>query len=97
MNNEFIQYDSEGHWNFIRKDEIEKEIRLLDCIGSDPLFLKSKAIIGQVDLVDIIQDSNDPFAVPGQNHWIFKNPVLFSKPIEQVIGKLGLWEFEKGV
>jgi hypothetical protein len=48
------------------------------------------AIIGHVDLVDCIEDSEDPFAVPGFYHWILTNPVEFAEPIF-CSGKLGMW------
>ncbi len=56
-------------------------------------FLKKNRIIGSVELEDIIKDSKSPFAEKGQYHWIFKNPVIFEKPIENIKGKLNLWEF----
>ena len=57
-------------------------------------FYKSMAIIGEVELVDIVKNSNDDFAIENQYHWIFKNPILYEKPITNVIGRLRLWTFE---
>jgi hypothetical protein len=48
------------------------------------------AIIGHVDLVDCVQDSDDPFAVDGNYHWIFANPVEFVEPVP-CSGKLSFW------
>lgn len=52
------------------------------------------AIIGSIEIVDCINDSESIWAEPGQWHWILKNPVLFDKPILNVKGKLGLWNYE---
>ena len=57
-------------------------------------FFKASAIIGEVELVDIIQDSDDDFAEPNDNHWILENPILYEKPIMNVQGRLRLWDFE---
>lgn len=52
------------------------------------------AIIGSVEIVDCVQNYESIWAEPGQLHWILKNPVLFDKPILNVPGKLGLWNYE---
>jgi len=57
-------------------------------------FFKSTAIIGEAELVDIIKDSKDEFAENGQYHWILEKPVLYEKPITNVLGRLRLWTFE---
>jgi len=63
--------------------------------------LHSQAIIGEVDLVDIVDDATEKgtpyysiWAQPGNWHWIFKNPVLFKAPHKNVKGKLRIWEYE---
>jgi len=33
------------------------------------------------------------WAEKGIWNWVLKNPILFEKPIENVKGKLGFWEF----
>jgi ASCH domain len=47
------------------------------------------AIIGIVDLVDVVRDSRSQWAEPGSYHWLLTNP----RPIEPVPmrGRLGLW------
>jgi len=57
-------------------------------------FFKAAAIIGEVELADIIKNSDDDFAENGCYHWIMKNPVLYDKPIDNVLGHLRLWTFE---
>jgi len=59
-----------------------------------PFFL-NMAIIGEVELVNIVIDSNSPFAEKGQYQWVLKNAKLYKKPIEQVKGKLNLWNYER--
>jgi len=66
-----------------------------DAVKKHGCFFTSRAIIGEVTLSDIIQDSNDDFAIPGQYHWILTEPVLYDKPIVDVVGRLRLWNFEK--
>jgi hypothetical protein len=52
-----------------------------------------QAIIGSVEIVDVVKNSDSKFAEPGNFHWILKNPVLFQNPIEDVKGKLRFWDF----
>jgi len=46
-------------------------------------------------LIDVVKNSKEVFAIPGNFHWVMKNPVLYEKPILNVMGKLKLWEYEK--
>jgi hypothetical protein len=64
----------------------------------DMAFPKS-AIIGYVDVVDIVQDSQsvwaqyaqEPDAKPVQ-HYVLRNAHLFKEPILNVKGRLGVWD-----
>jgi hypothetical protein len=56
--------------------------------------LITQAIIGEAELTDTIQNSKDVFAIPGDYHWVLCNPVLYGKPILNVMGKLRLWDYE---
>lgn len=56
--------------------------------------LRAQAIIGEVDLVDIVENSTSRFAMPGQYHWILENPVFFGPQIYGIKGKLRLWDFD---
>lgn len=51
----------------------------------------SNALIGEVDLVDIVQDSDSPWAFPDCYHWVLKNPIMYDKPQIGIKGKLRLW------
>lgn len=48
------------------------------------------AIIGTAELVNIIDDSDSPWAEKGQQHWILTNSELWTKPIGWR-GRVGLW------
>lgn len=53
----------------------------------------TSAIIGYVDLVDVISDSDSKWAEENQWHWVLKNPVAI-EPIKNIKGKLGVWDYE---
>jgi len=56
--------------------------------------LPVQAIIGEVELIEIVKNSKETFAIPGNFHWVLSNPVLYEKPILNVMGKLKLWEYK---
>ena len=66
-----------------------------DAVKEYGCFYQSQAIVGEATLSDIIQDSDDDFAIRGQYHWIMTDPILYDKPIKNVKGRLRLWNFEK--
>jgi len=57
-------------------------------------YFQSQRIIGYVDLVDIITNSESPWALENNYHWVLENPVLLKTPICSVKGKLSLWNYE---
>jgi len=76
-------------------NDSDVEAWMKDAVKKHGYFFTSQAIIGEATLSDIVQNSDDDFAVPGQYHWILTEPVLYDKPITQVMGRLRLWEFKK--
>lgn len=60
--------------------------------------LDKSAIIGYVDVVDIVEDSKSPWAQYAQEsekplyHYVLANAKLFKDPILDVRGRLGVWE-----
>jgi hypothetical protein len=42
-----------------------------------------------------VQNSKEIFAIPNNYHWVLSNPVLYDTPIQNVMGKLNLWEYQK--
>jgi len=57
----------------------------------DYKLLHRSAIIGSVEIVDCIQNSQSGWADPDCWHWVLKDPVLFEKPILNVKGKLSFF------
>jgi hypothetical protein len=56
--------------------------------------LPAQSIIGEVELIDIVRNSKDIFAVPDCYLWVLKNPLFYDKPIPNILGKLRLWDYE---
>lgn len=54
----------------------------------------TSAIIGSVEIVDCIDNSQSIWAEDHCYHWVLKNPVLFDKPILNVKGKLSFWNYQ---
>lgn len=92
---QYINLDEETRKKVSLKENVDPEIfmeyQLLKYNYLD--VMRSKAIIGKVELVDIVKDSSLKWAEPGKFHWIVKNPVLFEKPITHIKGKLGLFDY----
>lgn len=72
-------------WELERKD-------LEALVRERGLCLTDFAIIGHVDLIDIVQDSASVWAEKGMYHWILDNPVLLERPVVNVKGKLRLFD-----
>jgi hypothetical protein len=56
-------------------------------------FFYSNALIGTVELVDIVEDSQSEWAEEGRYHWILRNPKLFTQPVLRVKEGSGLWTY----
>jgi hypothetical protein len=48
------------------------------------------AIIGTVEITDVVEDSESPWAIKGQKHWVLANAELLAEPIPWR-GQMGLW------
>lgn len=85
-----------------------KEIQLFSALNycdEDELY---SAIIGSVEIVDCVINHPSIWAEksePGQDdytnewlkpiyNWVLANPILFDKPILNVKGKLGFWDYD---
>lgn len=55
--------------------------------------LRAQAIIGEVDIVDVIKGSDSLWAEPNMYHWILDNPVLYDNPVIGVKGHLRFWDY----
>jgi hypothetical protein len=54
------------------------------------------AIIGHVELVDIVTDSPSRWAERGQYHWLLANPVPLPSSVPAK-GRLGLWSPDENI
>lgn len=76
------------------EDQEPPEEWLKQAVKQYGYFLLSQAIIGECVLSDIINNSKDDFAESNCYHWIMTDPILYEKPIKNVLGHLRLWNFE---
>jgi len=58
-----------------------------------PADVPRGVILGSVRLVDVVDDSDSPWAEPGQRHWQIEDPQPWPVPAAAK-GDLGLWEFD---
>lgn len=54
-------------------------------------------IIGEVNIVDCIQDSKSIWALENHFHWVLENPVFYNSCIPNVKGSLGLWNYNGSI
>jgi hypothetical protein len=64
-----------------------------DLLPSYDTKIPSSAIIGEVEIIDCIKDSQSIWAMDGHFHWVLANAVLFETPILNVKGKLSFWDY----
>jgi hypothetical protein len=57
------------------------------------IFFHANAIIGTVELVDIVTDSESPWAEPEKYHWILGNARLFDTPMTGIRERAGVWTY----
>ncbi|WP_313411044.1 ASCH domain-containing protein [Sphingobacterium multivorum] len=55
------------------------------------------AIIGEVTIVDCVQNHPSVWAEKGCWNWVLEDPVFYPEPINNIKGKLSFWDFEKPV
>ncbi|TVQ38093.1 MAG: hypothetical protein EA384_10115 [Spirochaetaceae bacterium] len=59
----------------------------------DPFF-HAGAIIGSVELSDIVNNSDSAWAEEGKFHWVLSNPVRFKIPLANIPERSGIWKHE---
>lgn len=64
---------------------------LMESLAYGPSVQPLGAIIGEVDIIDCIEDSRSLWAEPGSFHWVLSNPVLYPHPVP-CKGKLSFWD-----
>lgn len=52
-------------------------------------------IIGEVDIVDVVENHPSVWSAKGQFQWVLKNPILYESKIVNVKGALGLWDYQQ--
>ncbi len=69
------------------------------CVAIDKVRFPSRdwhlysVIIGSVEIVDCVQNHPSIWAEKGVYNWVLANPILYTKPIENVKGKLSFWDY----
>lgn len=92
INNDFILNDK-----YKNNNNILSEYKLLQDIYNKYLskekLIFRNSIIGKVNITDIIKNSNSKWAQENLYHWVLEKPLIFQKPILNIKGKLGLWNY----
>ena len=92
----FINWiDDLGRFYHLETPFFNQPVYIKDLAKQYGYALPSQVIIGEADLVDIVRNSKEVFAIPGNYHWVMANPILYKEPILNIMGKLRLWEFDK--
>lgn len=76
-------------WSPDEADWIEREIGLRVPRREDLVF---GAIIGSVELYDVVTDCHDAWAIPGLYHWLLRDPRPLARPIP-ARGRQGWWTY----
>lgn len=102
-------FKTKAGWELLNEEQFKtlKDDDLLKYLDqSYPI----SAIIGEVEIIDCVINHPSIWAEKTEGvlvgnqfihnekpiyNWVLSNPVLYEKPIENVKGKLSLWEFEK--
>lgn len=84
-----------GGWNLTRGQEssLEQSDSIINHIFFDQLPFG--AIIGSVKIVDCVQNHPSVWAERGVYNWVLSEPILYENRIENVKGKLSLWNYDK--
>jgi hypothetical protein len=71
-----------------------EEIQLLSALNYCDENELYSVIIGSVEIVDCVINHPSVWAEKGVYNWVLANPILFDKPILNVKGKLGFWNYD---
>lgn len=55
---------------------------------------QSGFVIGTVELVDCVADSESPWAWEGRWHWLVRDPRRYARPV-RAKGQLNFWEWQR--
>lgn len=83
-------------WAALTTEQYQAARQLICPFGTvnDSKSLPVSAIIGKATLVDCVQNHPSVWAEKGVWNWVLEDVQLFDKPIVNVKGKLGFWEFD---
>lgn len=91
----FIQWIEElSNWYHLENKSFNQPKDINDRAKKYGYALPVQAVIGEAELVDIIINSKEVFAIPNNYHWVLAKPVLYEKPVLNIKGRLNLWEFD---
>lgn len=69
---------------------------LLDKINNSSGLINEGAIIGEAEILRVVETSNSLWADPeSRYYWELIKPVLYKNPITGVKGQLGIWNFKE--
>ena len=68
-----------GPMAIIAGKRMEPDVLL--SLGIDPAAVRTGVLLGIVDLIDVVRDSRSSWAIPGDYHWMLRNPRLLLSPI----------------
>lgn len=58
----------------------------------DPLRIVRSAIVGHVDLIDVVRNADSPWTLDGSVQWVLRNPRVLKRPIP-MRGAQRVWTF----
>ena len=100
---EFLLHASAKHlpagWDALSYEQM-KSIKQFGVMNGDdkiPVNFHHSAIIGKARLVDCVMNHPSVWAEKGVWNWVLEDAELFQRPIMNVKGKLGFWEFEDSI
>ena len=79
----------------LEKPSLNQPDNIVELANQYGYALHSQAIIGEAVLSDVVANSKDIFATPANYHWVMSTPVIYEKPILNVMGKLSLWDYKQ--
>ena len=79
---------TDEQYKAIEKAGVDDELAMFNS------YKEVSRIIGSVIIAGCVQNHPSIWAIKGYWHWTLKDPILFEKPILNIKGKLGLWDYE---
>lgn len=80
-------------WSALTETQLKKAFPHKNKLYGDNEELPQGAIIGSVVIEDCVQNHPSVWAEKGCWNWVLTDAVLFDKPVLNVKGKLGFWNY----